>query len=100
MVRIYHHPRCSKSREPLAFLRERGIVPEVVLYPETPPDAKSVKTLLQQLGMRSARDLMRRKEELYQELKLAESNLSEDQLVQTLVELSPIKAADLRSPFT
>ena len=86
MVSIYHNPRCSKSRETLALLQEKGIAPEVVLYLETPPDVQALKNLLQQLGMSSARDLMRRKEDLYKELNLADSQLSEDQLLQAMVE--------------
>ena len=35
---IYHNPRCSKSRNTLALLEEKGIQPEVVLYLETAPD--------------------------------------------------------------
>ena len=85
MVSIYHNPRCSKSRETLALLQEKGIDPEVVLYLETPPDEQALKTLLQQLGMSSARELMRRKEDLYKELNLADSELSEDQLLQAMV---------------
>ncbi len=39
MVRIYHNPRCSKSRETLALLQQQGVEPQVVLYLDTPPDA-------------------------------------------------------------
>ena len=31
-VKIYHNPRCSKSRETLNLLKENGVEPEVVLY--------------------------------------------------------------------
>lgn len=86
MVSIYHNPRCSKSRETLALLQERGIEPDVVLYLETPPDVPTLKRLLKQLGMHSARELMRRKEDLYQELALADSALSEAQLLQAMVD--------------
>jgi len=86
MVSIYHNPRCSKSRETLALLQERGIEPDVVLYLETPPDVTTLKRLLKQLGMHSARELMRRKEDLYQELALADSALSEVQLLQAMVD--------------
>ncbi|WP_312664874.1 arsenate reductase (glutaredoxin) [Pantoea sp. CTOTU49201] len=86
MVSIYHNPRCSKSRETLALLHEKGIEPEVVLYLETPPDVPTLQRLLQQLGMHSARELMRRKEDLYKELALANSELSEDQLLQAMVD--------------
>ena len=46
-VKIYHNPRCSKSRETLSLLQSRGIDPEVVLYLETPPDAGTLRQLLQ-----------------------------------------------------
>ncbi len=36
-VKIYHNPRCSKSRETLNLLKSNDIDPEVVLYLETPP---------------------------------------------------------------
>jgi len=86
MVSIYHNPRCSKSRETLALLQEKGIEPDVVLYLETPPDVQTLKTLLQQLGMSSARELMRRKEDLYKELNLADVQWSEEQLLQAMVD--------------
>ncbi|WP_199188999.1 arsenate reductase (glutaredoxin) [Pantoea sp. ICBG 985] len=86
MVRIYHNPRCSKSRETLALLQQQGIEPQVVLYLDTPPDIDTLKTLLQQLGMHSARELMRRGEEIYETLGLASNDLSEQQLLQAMVE--------------
>ncbi len=61
---IYHNPRCSKSRNTLALLEENGIRPQVVLYLETPPDARQIKRLLDKLGM-SAADLVRRGEDDY-----------------------------------
>lgn len=85
-VKIYHNPRCSKSRETLALLKENGVEPEVVLYLETPPDAAMVQKLLKMLGMSSARELMRSKEDLYKELQLGDSALTEAQLVQALVD--------------
>ena len=50
-VTIYHNPRCSKSRETLSLLQSRGIDPQVVLYLDTPPDADTLRELLQLLGM-------------------------------------------------
>lgn len=60
-VKIYHNPRCSKSRDTLSLLKANGIYPEVVLYLETPPDAATLRQLLKMLGMASARELMRQK---------------------------------------
>ncbi|ADM97474.1 arsenate reductase (glutaredoxin) [Dickeya dadantii] len=84
-VTIYHNPRCSKSRETLALLQQQGIEPEVVLYLETPPDAATLGNLLKQLGFAGARELMRRKEDLYRELNLADDSLTEAQLIQAMV---------------
>ncbi|MFP5595513.1 arsenate reductase (glutaredoxin) [Kluyvera sp. 142486] len=85
-VTIYHNPRCSKSRETLSLLKDNGIDPEVVLYLDTPPDAAAIRELLSMLGMSSARELMRQKEDLYKSLNLADSQLSEEQLIQAMVE--------------
>ena len=85
-VKIYHNPRCSKSRDTLSLLKANGIDPEVVLYLETPPDAATLRQLLKMLGMTSARDLMRQKEDLYKSLDLANPQLSEDALIQAMVD--------------
>ncbi|ELY4524054.1 arsenate reductase (glutaredoxin) [Cronobacter turicensis] len=85
-VTIYHNPRCSKSRETLSLLTERGIEPDVMLYLETPPDGATIKTLLKQLGFSQARELMRTKEELYKTLNLADASLSEEALIQAMVD--------------
>lgn len=85
MTTIYHNPRCSKSRDTLALLQARGIAPEVVAYLETPPDAAQLKTLLGQLGLADARDLMRKGEAEYAELGLADPALSQDQLIAAMV---------------
>ncbi|ADO47548.1 arsenate reductase (glutaredoxin) [[Enterobacter] lignolyticus] len=85
-VTIYHNPRCSKSRETLSLLKDQGVEPEVVLYLETPPDAVALTSLLKMLGMTSARELMRKKEDLYQALNLADDALSEAALLQAMVE--------------
>ena len=85
-VKIYHNPRCSKSRETLNLLKENGVESEVVLYLETPADAATLRDLLKMLGMNSARELMRQKEDLYKELNLADSSLSEEALIQAMVD--------------
>ncbi|WP_437886968.1 arsenate reductase (glutaredoxin) [Phytobacter sp. V91] len=85
-VQIYHNPRCSKSRETLNLLKSQGIEPEVVLYLDTPADAPTIKSLLHMLGMSSARELMRRKEDLYKSLALDNAQLSESELIQAMVD--------------
>ena len=85
-VKIYHNPRCSKSRDTLSLLKSNGIDPEVVLYLETPPDAQTIRELLNMLGMGRARELMRQKEDLYKSLNLDDSRLTEAELVQAMVD--------------
>jgi arsenate reductase (glutaredoxin) len=81
---FYHNPHCSKSRSALQLLAERGIEPIVVLYLERPPTADHFRGLLQHLRLR-ARDLLRPGEAEYDELGLADPNLSEEQLIKALV---------------
>ncbi|QLA69716.1 arsenate reductase (glutaredoxin) [Enterobacter pasteurii] len=85
-VKIYHNPRCSKSRDTLSLLKSNGVDPEVVLYLETPPDAQTIRQLLKMLDMGSARELMRQKEDLYRTLNLNDPLLTEDRLIQAMVE--------------
>lgn len=85
-VTIYHNPRCSKSRETLSLLKDNCIEPSVVLYLETPPDAAALRKLLKMLGMTSARELMRQKEDLYKALNLSDSQLSEEALIQAMID--------------
>jgi len=60
-VVIYHNPRCGKSRQTLALLRERGIEPRIIEYLQTPPSGAELKRLLTMLGM-TPRQLLRAKE--------------------------------------
>lgn len=70
--RIYHNPRCSKSCETLALLRERGIEPEVVEYLQEPPSAAELERLCRLLD-REPQELVRRGEDLFRELGLADA---------------------------
>jgi arsenate reductase len=85
MVTIYHNPRCSKSRQALQLLEERGIEPDIIKYLETPPDAATLDKILKQLKM-EPRDLMRKGEAEYKELGLADESLSREQLILAMVE--------------
>ncbi|WP_248805983.1 arsenate reductase (glutaredoxin) [Pseudomonas sp. MWU13-2100] len=77
---LYHNPRCSKSRGALELLQARGLTPTVVHYLETPLNAAQLKALLGKLGI-GARQLLRTGEEEYKQLNLADSQLSEEQLI-------------------
>jgi len=82
---IYHNPKCSKSRQTLELLQENGITPTIVEYLKTPPTAEMLKVILGKLGM-VPRDLMRKKEDIYTELKLDNPSLSEDDLIDFMIQ--------------
>jgi len=82
-VKIYHNPRCSKSRNAVALLEEQGIEAEVVKYLDTPPSRQELIEILDMLGL-SAKGLMRSKETLYKELGVNEIN-DEDMLISLMV---------------
>ena len=82
-ITIYHNPKCSKSRQTLELLKENGITPTVIEYLKTPPTADTLKAILDQLGM-APRDLMRKKEAVYAELKLDNPSLSDDDLIDAM----------------
>ena len=84
-MRIYHNPRCSKSRKTLALIRERGIEPEVIEYLKEPPSQAELETIIQYLDC-TANDLVRKKESLYGELGIASLGLGDKELVAVLIE--------------
>ena len=84
-VTIYHNPRCSKSRQTLSLLQEKGVEPAIVEYLKEPPDAATLRRLLKLLGL-TPRELMRRKEAPYTELGLDNPALSDDALIKAMVE--------------
>ncbi|MEJ2553452.1 MAG: arsenate reductase (glutaredoxin) [Gammaproteobacteria bacterium] len=84
-IRIYHNPRCSKSRQALLLLRDRGIEPTIVEYLKQPLAAAEIKRLLKLLQL-SPRELMRKKEAQYRALNLADPKLGADTLIKAMVE--------------
>ncbi|MBW0237281.1 MULTISPECIES: arsenate reductase (glutaredoxin) [Pseudomonas] len=80
---LYHNPRCSKSRGALELLEARGLTPTVVRYLDTPLNTAQLKTLLGQLNI-SARQLLRTGEDEYKALNLADSTLSDSQLIEAM----------------
>ena len=82
---IYHNPRCSKSRQTLALIEEKGIKPEIILYLDNPPSQKKLKELIALLNI-SARELLRKSEQAYKDLNLADKSLSDSALVKAMIE--------------
>ena len=84
-VKIYHNPDCSKCRLTMAILEEDNIVPEVVEYLNTPPEREELIEILTMLKM-SPRELMRTHEAPYQDNKLDNEALSDDELINAMIE--------------
>ncbi len=85
MLKIYHNPRCSKSRQTLALIEAAGEDKDIILYLDNPPKAAEIKTLLSQLGFESARQLMRKGEAIYKELGLKNID-DENALIKAMAE--------------
>ncbi len=83
-TRIYHNPRCSKSRQTLEILTERGETPQIIKYLETPPNADELRELLDMLGI-APRDLMRKGEPEYKSQGLDDESLDDATLIEAMV---------------
>lgn len=84
-VTILHNPRCSKSRQTLQLLRDKGIEPTIIEYLKTPPTESELETILQQLG-KEPRELMRKTETTYKEQGLDVQNLDRTSLIKAMAE--------------
>ncbi len=79
-ITIYQKPVCTTCRQVYALLKESGVDFDAVNYYIEPISKSKLKELLSKMGM-SAAELLRKKEPLYKEMKLAEKNLSEDEII-------------------
>lgn len=84
MLTIYHNSRCSKSRQTLALIEEKGVQANIIKYLETPPDKSELKAILTKLNL-NPRDIIRTGEEDYKTLKLSNQDLSNDALLDAIV---------------
>lgn len=84
MITIYHNPRCSKSRQTLELLKAQGIDPMIELYLDNPPSAENLSDLLVKLDI--AADQLVRKNEAYYKENLKGMELSDNQLIQAMIE--------------
>ena len=85
-AKIYHNPRCSKSRDSLKLLEVHGIKPEIIEYLKTPPTVAELQDILQKLGMQP-RELMRTKESEYRDNILDDPALSDEELIAAMIRI-------------
>ncbi len=84
-VKIYHNPRCSKSRQTLQLIIDQGVEPEVIEYLKTPPTVSELKDILKKLDI-APRDLMRKKEAEYKATGMDNSKLSDEELINGMID--------------
>lgn len=82
-ITVWHNPKCSKSRNALAYLETKEIIPTIVKYLDEDLKKEQIKDTLKLLGL-TARDWMRTKEDIYIELNLKDVS-SEDELIQAMI---------------
>lgn len=83
MIKIYHNPRCSTSRNALQAIEASSQPFEIIAYLDTPLERDALRELIQSAGL-TVREAMRPKEELYQSLGLADPALTDDQLLDAI----------------
>ena len=84
-VTIYHNPACGTSRNTLAMIRASGVEPEVIEYVKTPPSRERLVALISAMGG-DVRAVIREKGTPYAELGLANPNLSDDALIDAMLQ--------------
>ena len=83
-TKIYHNPRCSKSRQTLQLLTDNNVEPEIIEYLKTPPTKEELTEILKALNM-TPRQLMRKNEADYKENNFSDEQLSDEQLIDMMV---------------
>lgn len=82
MIKIYHNPRCRKSREALEILETSGKDFEVIKYLENVPTQSEIKKIIEQLGIEPI-DLVRKNEAIWKE-KFKSSSLSNNEIIKAM----------------
>ncbi len=84
-VIIYHNPACGTSRNTLALIHNSGVEPHVIEYLKTPPSRAMLKSLIERMGV-PVRAVIREKGTPYAELGLSDPSLSDDDLLDSMIE--------------
>jgi arsenate reductase len=85
-LKILHNPMCSKSRQTLQLLQDKGFEPHIIEYLKTPVSAVELALIISQLGFSSARQLIRKNEDAYKQQNLVNPSLTEDILINAMLE--------------
>ena len=85
-LKILHNPRCSKSRQTLQLLQDKGFNPQIIEYLKNPINADELTLIISQLGFSSARQLIRKGEDIYKQQNLANPTLTENILINAMLD--------------
>lgn len=83
MTTLYHNPRCSKSREALQLLEEKGETVEVIKYLETPPTHQELSQVIELLGIKPI-ELVRTQENDWKQ-NYIDKELSDDEVIDAMI---------------
>lgn len=83
-ITIYHNTACGTSRKTLEAIRATGVEPQIIDYVKNPPSRETLQAMIAKAGI-SVRQAMRNKGDLYAELGLADSSLSDDALLDAMM---------------
>lgn len=83
-MKIYHNPRCSKSRETLQLIKDAGVEVEIVEYLKAIPTAEDLKMILMKLNLKPT-DIIRKGEAVYKE-KFKNSDFNDDEWIKVMLE--------------
>ena len=84
VYKIFHNPRCSKSRQTLQLLKENNCKIEIISYLEIDLKVSLIKELLKQLTLKP-RDILRKGEQEYKDNNLKKDDLSEEDLINYMI---------------
>lgn len=82
-MKIYHNPRCSKSRQTLSILEDSGAKPEIIKYLDNPPTKAELKKIVTMLGIKPL-ELVRKNESVFKE-KFRGKELDDEEWIETMV---------------
>lgn len=83
MITIYHNPRCSKSREGLTYLEDKGVQYKITKYLDEPLTKEELTDILRKLNFKPI-DLVRTKEEIWKEL-TKDKNLDDNEIIEAMI---------------
>jgi arsenate reductase len=83
-IQIWHNPKCSKSRDAMILLEEKGITADIVKYLEVSPSKEQVKEVLKKLNMKAS-ELLRTGEDIFKKLNLKDID-DEEKLIEIMIE--------------